>query len=389
MRTGRWLAVVAGAVGVAVIVLLVVVIGAADSPPSGQEALQRAKRFVNDAESVEYHAEDRTEYFDVPPDEEPVERSTIVDAAVFPDRSRSVYTYEDVVYETVTIDGASYTRTAEAEDELDETQWLSTELLAEDAPLSGEFIIGVSGAVVSPEELPALIETARRPRIVGRGDGTTVIRARLDLLDFETYSFFIEPRMDLVVRDEDGRPVAMRLFEEDEFTSQATAIEFDHWNTDVAIDEPVGSDLDPTPAFNEEGIAAYDDVPLYQPRTVPEGWILESASFVLGGESVEDCDQVLLALVDTEGDVGVGYLDLYLLPESCSLGEPPEADDFTAGGTSGWSVNEEGYVYGEIVVGETLIQFDTDLDEDDLAELLADLVPLDLENPPVSTVSFA
>jgi len=367
---------------------VVVLVAGAESPPTAREALDRMKRFANAAESVEYHAKNRLEVFDVPDATEPVEAVTVDEAAAFPDRSRSVLSFGELVSETLTVEGVSYSRLAQVGDELDDEQWISSELLARDAPVSSASTAVPGGVLVAPEALPALLDTARRPRIVGRGDGSTTIRVKLDLEEVETLSLFLDPTVELVVEDDDGRPLAMRLVEEDEFASQAMAVQFVRWNGSLEIEEPERSALDPTPAFDEEGIAAYDVAPLYQPRSIPEDWVLESATVLPAGATPEGCEQVTLALLDQDSDE-FGYLDLYLLPESCAQERPEQVEGFVAGEYSGWFEDDEGYVYGEIVVGDTIIQFDTDLSEEDLAAVLADLVPLDLANPPTPTVAFS
>lgn len=383
----RIVAVVVAALVVIGLAVLIVVVSSAESPPSASEALSRAKEFLDDADSVEYIAHDQVEYFDVADGEQPVEEATIEDSAVFPDRGRSLITYEGLVYETVTVGDDTYSRTAESEDVVGDEQWLSSELLAQEAPFVADFFFTPSGALVSPEQLPELLDTARRPRFLGHRDGSTTIEVRLSFDKFDTVSYFVSPRVEMVIRDDDGRPTAMRLFGKDEFQSQATAIDFEHWNGSVEIEEPTRSELDPTPAFDEDGIAAYDATPLYQPRVIPEDWVLGSATVLVAGETVENCEQVNLSFLDPNDEFS-GYLDLYVLPESCSEGRPELVEDFVAGQYTGWFENDEGFLYGEIVVGDTVIQFDTDLTEEELATVLADLVPLDLANPPLPTVAF-
>ncbi len=227
-----------------------------------------------------------------------------------------------------------------------------------------------------------MIGRARHPRLVRRGDGLTTVAVDVD--EFEGDVF-------LVITDA-GRPTRLLASYRDEDEADTTAVDFDHWNGTVSIEEPAGADVDPTPFIDEEDVAAYDDAALFQPRVIPEGWVLDSANvladFSFEGDEVGGCDTVSITFFDPEDEEGSGYLSLYLAPASCASERPGSADDFVAGPNAGWIELEEGFATGVLTVGSTVVQFDSGLSDVDLTTILADLVPLDLANPPAATLAL-
>ncbi len=95
-----------------VVVGLIVWVAGQESPPSASEALARAERFTARAESVEYHGEQQIRFSEVAPGEEDVEPTVFEEAAVFPDRARSLVIYDDSLFETLSVDNALYSREA-------------------------------------------------------------------------------------------------------------------------------------------------------------------------------------------------------------------------------------------------------------------------------------
>lgn len=340
-----------------VVVTLIVVVGGADSPPSAATALARARRFLEQAESVEYRGAQALEFED-----DTTERTTFHEEAAFPDRSHSLAVYEDSAFEAIAVDGLLYSRDAADRDALAGAAWAEAEGEA------GFFVLPAP-----PQDLPELLAGARRPRLRGRGDDTTIIRLTVDE---------IEPDLLLSVAD-DGRPVSLGYASDDEFVSEVVKIEFERWNGDVDIEEPDASDIDPTPLIDDEAVAAYDDAPLYQPRVIPEGWVLDSATVLPDFATTDDgdpCETVMLFFL--EPDDAEGYLSLYEAPTECVLPRPQRAEDFSAGSNDGWIADEGEFLEGTLIVDGTMLQFDTDLAPEALSVLLGDLVPLDLAKPP-------
>ncbi|MGH9032843.1 MAG: hypothetical protein ACRDZV_12015 [Acidimicrobiia bacterium] len=362
--TGRKrLAVVATLVALAaVVVALIVVVGGSDPPPSAATALLRARRFVERAESVEYRGEQRLKFDDERKGSETVERTIFEEAAVFPDRSHSLAVYEDSAFEAIAVDGLLYSRDAPDRHSLDEAPWAEAE---------GE--AGFFSLPVPPQDLPELLAGARRPRLIGHEDGVTTLRVAVEE---------IGPDLVLSVAD-NGRLRRLGYASADELASEAIAIEFGRWNGHVDIEAPDASDIDPTPLVDEDAIADYDDAPLYQPRAIPEGWVLDSASVLPDFAITDDgdpCETVMLYFLDPAGDEG--YLSVYQAPEACALPRPPRADDFAAGSNDGWIADELDFREGTVLVDGTMLQFDTDLTPEEASAVLGDLAPLDLADPP-------
>jgi hypothetical protein len=345
-----------------------VVVGGADSSPSAATALARAQRFVEQADSVEYRGAQLLRFDAEGTGRETVERTRFEEAAVFPDRSHSLAVYEDSAFEAIALDGLLYSRDAADRDALAAAPWDEAEGDA-----------GFFALPAPPQDLPDLLAGARNPRRVGHGDGITTLRVTVEE---------IEPDLVLTVAD-DGRLAALGYASDDEFGSEAVQIVFERWNGDVDIEAPDASDIDPTPLIDEDAVAAYDDAPLYQPRAIPEGWVLDSASVLpdfATTDAGDPCATVMLFFL--EPDDAEGYLSLYEAPVECALPRPRRADDFSAGSNDGWIADEGEFLEGTLVVDGTMLQFDTDLTPDALSVLLGDLVPLDLAGPPPATLDL-
>jgi hypothetical protein len=388
----RWVIGVAGAVVAMLVGGLVVVVARAESPPTAPEALAMAKRFVEEADSVEYRGEARAEYSDPEfPEDDSTERSSFEEAAVFPDRSHSLLEYEDAANETILIDGVSYDRVADSRQALDDELWIRYDLGGDQ--VDEQFV--VSGVLVSPSVLPDLIEAADGARLLSQSGDRSVLRTHVDTDALEGI-YYPRVRLDLVVED-DGRITEMRLLASDEYETRQAVVEIERWNGDVEIDAPDDADIDTTPSIDEEDVAAFDDAPLFQPRVLPTDFALAAAFVVTEGEFGAEgeqvaCDQVNLYFsdpnafddIDDEELPTSTYLDVYEFPTSCSDERPDAAADFVAGSYSGWIEDDDGYRHGQISVGDTVVEFNTDLDVATLMATFADLVPLDFATLPVA-----
>ena len=369
MTGSKW--VVSGAAVIAlaaVVVTLIVVVGGTDSPPSAVTALARAQRFAEAADSVEYRGAQQLKFDAESTGNETVERTAFHEAAVFPDRSHSLAVYEDSAFEAIAVDGLLYSRDAADRGALAGTPWGEAEGDA-----------GFFALPAPPQDLPDLLAGARSPRRVGHEDGSTTLRVTVEE---------IEPDLVLTVAD-DGRLAALGYASDDEFGSEAVQIVFERWNGDVDIEAPDASDIDPTTLIDEDEVAAYDDAPLYQPRAIPEGWVLDSASVLpdfATTDAGDPCATVMLFFL--EPDDAEGYLSLYEAPAECALPRPQRADDFSAGPNNGWLADEGEFLEGTLVVDGTMLQFDTDLTPEALSLLLGDLAPLDLADPPPATLEL-
>ncbi|HEX7275953.1 MAG TPA: hypothetical protein VF244_01130, partial [Acidimicrobiales bacterium] len=160
-------------------------------------------------------------------------------------------------------------------------------------------------------------------------------------------------------------------------------MEYSGWGEPVTIEAPSDTEIDRTPWVEEEVIADFLDVPLLQPRGIPEGWVLDYADILPAGDYDEACDQVEIDYIDPDAEDG--YLYLYESDVDCADTEaPPDSEPFTAGSNRGWIEADEdgGYAFAQIVVGRTVIEADTDLSPAALAQVLSQLRTLDFTVEP-------
>ena len=408
----RWVLVIATVATVALVVVLVVLVAAEDPPPSARELLDRTQAFVDDAETVEYRG---ASAFSVEEGDESegglfsfTERVTFEVGAELPDRARLVATSafdgEGFVSEAVYVDDHVYTREAADEDGLDDEMWL----------LDDEYAAVAFGATIAPLDLAGVIDDVSAPRVLARARGRVLLRVGVDFADVvpdqlsvsygeispvagAARPVVVEPDgpMDLIVT-EDGRLEALRVSVVAAYgLTTAMRIEFTSWNGDVEIDEPDEDDVDETPGIDEEVIADYDDTALYQPVALPEGWLLDTAYILGEDETTSGCEEVNTFFADEEyldpqSNVFEGYLDIYQFPVTCLNGDLGDGDPFVAGQYTGvvTELEDGSYEVVRILVGETVVEVDTDLSLEDLAVILAELEPLDVESPPPDTLDL-
>jgi hypothetical protein len=117
--------------------------------------------------------------------------------------------------------------------------------------------------------------------------------------------------------------------------------------------------------------------------------VLDFAGVVPEEMTAEGCEQVELDYIEPN-DPDNGYLTLYELPKSCGdLALPRGSQPFKAGRATGWVDESRDGVTAQILVGDTVVQAETDLPVDGLARILADLVPLNLAATPIALPGFA
>jgi hypothetical protein len=183
----------------------------------------------------------------------------------------------------------------------------------------------------------------------------------------------------------DDLPTRLELTVEGTDAHYIETVDFADWGADISIGVHEG-EIDETPWLDEEALAAVrGTVDAVAPTAVPDGLVL-SAIDALSAEDAEDygnepCGQLLLSyLPPVTGDPDVwmdseGYLEVALLPHACALAfddtpfEPGEFGDLPARETD---------MYVEVLVGETVVQFDTTY-TDDLPAIVASIQPFDLD----------
>lgn len=402
-----------------------------DEPATAEAVLAEARKFVVDYKTVRFRAEVRQEStfggFGFSPDEEElvppeegttiVSRSVVEGAASEPDRSRTVTRANGLATETIVVGDDSWWRFAEPGDDLADSKWMATDSWPggfEEDP--GAFSDGLSGfmGIMSSDgsdfgSLIELIDRAVAPTIVSRTGDETVVRAAINPEDGARpgSTELNQGTVEITVAD-NGRPVRSVLeltqaIGEEDFpeglpedfpipdfhVDSRVAQEYSAWGDSVDIEPPADADIERTPGIDEEAIAEYQDAPLYQPRGIPQGWVLSLAEVIPADESDNGCDQVEIDYFDPV-DEYYGYLYLYEMEADCAdLTAPPDSEPFTAGPNRGWVESYDGQgAYAQIVVGRTVIQAETDLSVDDLRRVLAQLRSLDLTVEPTPLVGL-
>jgi hypothetical protein len=177
----------------------------------------------------------------------------------------------------------------------------------------------------------------------------------------------------------DGAPESLALSVGEGDDSVELEIEFSDWNVPVEIDRPADDEVDETPWFDEEEVAAVPGIQLLRPTAIPEGWELDAVQAYSASDNPEDCDQVELywsPMVSEDGGYDSdGYLDVYLLPVDCAL--ESDRTPFEVGEFAPLASRESEYGT-EVLVGETVVQIDTTLEGRELAAVIASLAPTDL-----------
>lgn len=379
------------AVGLSLVLLLTVVFvaGRPSGPGSAAEALERTRAFLDAHGSMRATLRMRSEMSDPElAEEDPFAftmRGTI--EADVPDRLRVTTHAFGTATEIVTLgDDVAYTRWAEHARDLPDQLWARYEV---DQIDEGIFVEGPGGATTGFASLAYLLRGANHPRIVERGSDTTFsVRMPVDATGLTEVPPGARARA-LVTIDAGFRPRRIEYVTSADDGETSVRLESFRWDAPVTIVAPDPEDVDPTPEVDEEGLAEFDAVPILQPAAIPEEWGLMSAYVVAEEESWEGCEQVNLyyTLKDAGFDDEVPYLDVYEFEKSCSEGRPRRSTDLRAGPYSGFIAFEsDGTNTGEIVVGKTVVQFESDLEPEVIALVLGDLVPFDAEHPSPATV---
>ena len=324
-------------------------------PPGAGELLARAQDFVRDARTVEVTGAGKLEGAGAATGDYYSHGEV-----VFPDRYHLVTSVLDTWFEELVVGHRAWVRTAVGRAELDDEQWV---------PLAGgdPGIVGPAAgfANIGPTAVRAFVLDAHDPEVASRSDGHAVLA-----VDSQG------ERLRLTMAT-GGRVERIGFGTTLNGAGFRGELRLARWDARQRIEPPPDADVDPTPGIDEEDVAAYRDAPLFQPRGIPDGWALDTATVVPADESVEDCDQVELDYLDPDDDEN-GYLTIYEMPPDCPDHTPIGGTPFTAGPHAGSYVEEDGELQAEIVIGGTLVQVQTDLPPSDLAIVLADLLPLDL-----------
>jgi hypothetical protein len=348
-------------------------------PPPAEEVLARVQEVAVEAGTYRFEGDGRAEarFSESRPGRgtSTLVRYRLEGAGVGTDRTRFSYDSGDEKGEAIVVGSTAWVRwLAPDEGEVAGERWVEFAL---DEP--GPY----QAAVVGTIPLLSYVAAAERPEVVSRDGGRTVLRTSVDdrkLRDDEgsaTLELTIGPRSRLERIVVDHR----RLL--DGALDVHLDVALSGWGEPVAVEPPPPEDVDRTPGIEEERVLAFRAAPLYQPRGIPEGWVLELADVIPAEDTVEGCEQVELDYTDPH-DPEYGYLWLYQVPATCrGLVTPDGAQAFRAGAYRGWVLVDPEYgTFAQVTVGATVVQADTDLTSADLARVLGDLVPLDFAVAP-------
>jgi len=369
--------------------------------PDARTLLRRAQRYVDGAHTVRVDSTGRVEATDagfgadaptpsLPPGTGAsfVQRYVASGVLVFPGDFHLTVDAGGDQLEAIRTGAHTYVRTASRPDPLTGERWIETEQAARQADTRNGIVRPDARADASLEIGPTvrqLVDAGSMPRIVARQRDATVLGVRIPASVFGGNSQFdrgvaqlaVGPtgRVERVVLDASGKQVSVSV------TTRLSG-----WNAPAAVTAPPPAEIDTTPGVESGKLAAFHEAPLLQPRGIPEGWTLDSATVVSRDESESQCPEAELDYTDPNNDTG-GDFDMYEFAANCADTTPsPGSRPFTAGAVRGWVVEEPraGSTTIQVVVGATAIRVETDLSAADAAVLLRDMVPLDLAHPPAS-----
>jgi hypothetical protein len=369
--------------------------GAHASGDSAREALERAQEYVDEAESVEYTATGEALVLSPNPGEGTYSyRGSAEDSAVFPNRGHSLIEFDGFFTEMLYIGKDVYFRDAPTHEELMGLRFAKVDLEEDDILTGQDFFL-----LQRPQDLDDVLEAAGDPEIIDREQGRVLLQLRfparmLEPLALETFTD-VDGRLEVA---RNGRPERLVVDASASSTRMELDYRFSRWNRDLTITAPPKSERDPTPVIDEEQVAAYTETPLYQPAAIPRGWVLDYAEVVPAGETGHGCRDVN---VDYDEPDGEGFILTFQLPLACADDSPTmtvEGDaviprrDFTTGPYRGYIEDDPDfpgdYSVALDVNGTRFEAETTGVTEEQVAQILATLVPLDLANPPPATIRF-
>jgi hypothetical protein len=450
-------AVIAGAVAV------VVLRNPARTP---EQDLARVRDFVTAAATGRFEGTSRSEYGSGgdAPGSTSIDISSVEGSFDVPDRVHALDESGDYATETITLRTGTYVRDAETKAGLHDEPWVYYEATEESTiweatgPAAGAIspaglngASGVLGALGAPFDLSELLgRLGDDVRRVSPGELEATVRLR-DLLsadivdeiersmaemkaqadaeaatddsrleedvdlelssDFDT-GFLDDPVVFRLLHASDGRldelTVTIESGEGDDRSVERDALTFTDWGEPVRIDAPDPSQIDDTPGIDEEELASFAAFPVLAPRSLPDGFLLRTATTEPMHET-EGCEYADLEYGPGPADDGDDvraedgrppFLDLQLRAASCDsenrvryygadegpteavdvAGHPAQlgqSDDF------GFGDARQTLLHVGFTVGATAIDAYSNLPRERLLATLATLGPLDLAAQPI------
>jgi len=194
-----------------------------------------------------------------------------------------------------------------------------------------------------------------------------------------------------IVLGEDDLPTRLVLTVEGETASHRDDITFTDWGADIVVTVPEG-EIDETPWLDEEALAeARAGVTPLAPTALPDGLGLIDVYAMSADDTGDGCAQIDLSYGPPPEDEAAweawdDYLDVYLVPADCALAYD---DTPFAPGPYGDLPYRDVDDLPAVLVGDTVVQFDTSYGHDVLAALIATLAPIDLDAEVARTAAYA
>jgi hypothetical protein len=361
----------------------------ADKPPTAGQVVSRVRAFVNAHPSATFTGNLRAEAADTPgSSSSSVLRFRVEGVSRQPDRARLIATASQGASEIIAIEGKQFVRQAASQSAL------AQEKYAEVRPNTSDARNGVVGGqrslsdnadrLSAPNGIGQLLAAAGSPVLISHVKGVNVVKATLSPgKAFGSLGSSIkDARLTLTAHD-DGTldRTSMTLV-----NSQAT-VDIDYrwskWGENVVIEVPAAGLIDATPGIAEEKVAAFKDTALFQPQSLPKGWVLDGADVLAKGDTVEGCPEVQIDYTDP-ANADSGYLTMFELAAGCANPAPPSgAQPFVAGPYRGFVRVDAGESDAQFLVGRTVVQVQSDLTPAQLAQVMAHLAPLNLAKAPL------
>lgn len=437
-RRKRWSRVALWCALAGVTVAVVAVVALREPARSPAEELGRIREFVASAGTGRFEGTSRSEWGEGPekPGSTSIDVSRLEGSFHLPGRMRFLEDDGDFLYESIVVDDAAYSRSADSRAELEAEPW-TYEAVPGEGPRSSVAILGegideesaaalstasdVLGAFGTPFDPSELLGRLGGVRWVSSGVLEASVTAR-DLFPPEVVeaierdsaeeeidtAFLDDPVVIRLVHADDGQLDEMVITAEshdgEERTVDRTTLRFSGWGQPVQIAAPSRGEVDVTPGVDEEDLAAFREFPLLAPKSPPAGMVLESAYVQEEDPEIESCPSVDLAY-GTESPPGpdaevASFLRLSLVDRSC-----PSSDEEAA--FFGSAVPAETVRIGpyeaqlrrlpapprdagpplldvRLTTDRVVVDAQTNLPQDQAVAALASMGPLDLASQPVA-----
>lgn len=346
--------------------------GELDDDASPADVFAHAARVLEDAGTFSYEGSTRVEGPDpIETEATLVTELSVTGDVVLPDAVREVVDDPVGLYsERISIgSGAaarSWTRDTAYRDQIDQRPW-------------GELDLGLGelDLYLLPDWLGGAIDHRDGGEDV---NGQQVVHAGVPprmLNDLGPEMNVIDVAVELTLGpDDDPRQVVLTVSTLD--TVIESSYELDGLGSEISVDAPDAHQLDATPFFNEEDLAAFEGPAPLGLSAIPEGWEVMAAYVEPGGP--DGCSSATVAYTDLDNPVDEFlWLDVY--DAGCT--QVPAGDQLdVAGFTGAASDSGDGSRWGVVVAGGTAVEFYTDLSVADLRLVMATLGPLDLAATP-------